>query len=237
MVSVEKENAFQCRDYLHHKVRESTGSDPFKICFLSFLGLKNTQAPSFNFAALSLYQKCAIAGLNVMNEHVSIQDLFRLLGQSAKIDSTPMPWVSDVFGVMALKWLIEKFDDEELQSLFKTWCEGFLPAQVNSRRFNDYETDIARYITNSDETVYSSACIPLFLHCHEKRIITDHKERQFLIGKFMLEFKEQTTVESPTSLLCLAIYVFDKVNQEISLIPPNGWTLNDLLRFLGVCRS
>jgi len=133
MVSIEKENAYQLREYLYSRVLESSSCDPFKICFLSFLGLAHAQAPSFDFAKLSLYQKCAIAGLNVLEEQVSIQDLSRLLGQAPKIDSTPMPWVSDVFGVLAVKWFVEKYDDEALQRQFKMWCGGFLPEQVEVR--------------------------------------------------------------------------------------------------------
>lgn len=110
MVSIEKENSFQLREYLYNKVLDSAGHDPFKTCFLSFLGL--AQPPLLDFATMSLYQKCAIAGLHLIDEHVSPQDLSRLLGQASKIDSTPMPWVSDVFGVMAVKWLVEKYDGE-----------------------------------------------------------------------------------------------------------------------------
>lgn len=232
MVSVEKENAFQLREYLHKRVLDSASGDQFKICFLSFLGLAQVQPPSFDFAILSLYQKCAIAGLHVLEEHISIQDLFRLLGQAAKIDSTPRPWVSDVFGVLSVKWLVEEWDDDDLRGQFNTWCSGFLPDQMKSGRFNVYEMDIAKFIVESENNAYSSACIPLFLHYHEIRKITDHKERQFLISKFMVEFREQTAVDVPTALLCLMIYVFDKVSLDIALVPPNGWTLNDLHCFL-----
>jgi len=230
MVSVEKENAFQLREYLHRKVRDNAGGDPFKTCFLSFLG--QAQPPSFDFATLSLYQKCAIAGLHVLDEHVSSQDLSRLLGQAAKIDSTPRPWVSDVFGVMAVKWLVEEYNDEDLWSRFKMWSEGFLPGQVSSNRLSVYEKDISRYIVDSEETMYSSACIPLFLHYHGIRRIIDHQERMTLTDNFMGEFGEQAAVDSTTALLCLMIYVFDKANQDVALVPPNGWTLDDLLSFL-----
>lgn len=230
MVSLEKENAFQLRDYLHNKVLDSAGHDPFKTCFLSFLGL--AQVPSFDFATMSLYQRCAVAGLHVIDEHVSPQELSRLLGQAAKIDATPMPWVSDVFGVMAVKWLVEKCDDEDLQHRFKTWCGGFLSEQVKSGRLNVYEKDVAGYIADSEETVISSACIPLFLHYRGIRLIINHQERQLLIGKFMGEFRGQAVVDSTTGLCCLMIYVFDKVNQNIAILPPNGWALDDLLNFL-----
>lgn len=232
MVSVEKENAFQLREYLHRKVVGNAGSDPFKSCFLSFLGLAPAQTASFDFAALSLYQKCAISGLHLLGEAVSSHDLSRLLGQAAKIDSTPRPWVSDVFGAMALKWLVEQLDDDEIRSQFDTWSGGFLPQQVSSNRFNTYEKDIAAYIRNAEVSFFSSACIPLFLHYRGIRCIPDHQQRLSLTGKFMEEFRQQSSAESSTALLSLMIYVFDKVNQDIVLVPPNGWTLGDLLRFL-----
>jgi len=230
MVSIEKENAFQLRDYLHKKVLDSASNDPFKSCFLSFLGL--AQSSSFDVATMSLYQKCAIAGLHGLHERVSTQDLSRLLGQAAKIDSTPRPWVSDVFGVMAVKWFVEESDDENLRRQFNSWSGGFLPEQVKSGRLNVYEKDVAGYIADYEETIFSSACIPLFLHYHEIQRITDHKVRQSLIGKFMGEFREQASVDSPTALLCLMIYVFDKVSQDVALVPPNGLKVNDLLSFL-----
>ena len=232
MVSVEKENAFQLREHLHRKVLNSAGGDPFKSCFLSFLELAQPQPPLFDFATLSLYQKCAIAGLHLLDEHVSMPELSRLLGQAAKIDSTPRPWVSDVFSVMAVKWLVKEWDDEELRSEFNTWSGGFLPEQASSGRFNVYEKDIAGYIVNSEKSTFSSAAIPLFLHYHGIQRIIDHQKRQFLIGRFMEEFREQAAADSSTALLSLMIYVFDKANQDIAIVPPNGWTLDDLLGFL-----
>ncbi|AJP47872.1 hypothetical protein PG1C_04115 [Rugosibacter aromaticivorans] len=232
MVSVEKENAFQLREYLHGKVVDSAGSDPFKSCFLSFLGLTQAQPASFDLATLSLYQKCAIAGLHLLDASVSTQELSRLLGQAAKIDSTPRPWVSDVFGTMALKWLVEQTNNEDVQSQFKTWSGGFIPQQLSSNRFNIYEKDIAAYIGDSEAEVFSSACIPLFLHYHGIQLIVDHQKRLSLIDKFMEEFRQQATVDSSTALLSLMIYVFDMVNKDIVLVPPNGWTLTDLVRFL-----
>lgn len=232
MVPIDKENAYQCRDYLYNKVRERSSGDPFKSCLLSFLGLPLGQTPLLEFSTLSLYQKCTIAGLDELEEEISIGDLSRLLGQASKIDSTPRPWVSDVYGVMAIKWYVDKSKDEALRQQFKTWCDRFLPSQMNNRSFNVYELDIARYITEAEDTVYSSACIPLFFHYHEIQRIDDHKNRIKLISKFMNEFREQPTNDSPTALLCLMIYVFDKVNQDIAIVPPNGWTLNDLLNFL-----
>ncbi len=80
--------------------------------------------------------------------------------------------------------------------------------------------------------MFSSACIPLFLHYHDIKRIIDHQMRQSLIGRFMEEFREQAVADFSSSLISLMVYVFDRANQDITLVPPNGWTLNDLSRFL-----
>ena len=232
MVSVAKENAFQLRDYFYTKIVEKAAGDPFKSCFLSFLGLAQEQPPTFEFARLSLYQKCAVSGLQVIIEDVSAPDLSRLLGQASKIDSTPMPWVSDVFGVMAIKWRVEQADSDEFKNKFQSWIGGFLPQQAKGERMDFYEKDVVAYLVDSGEATFVSACIPLFLHYREIHTIIDHQSRLSLIHKFMGEFRAQVNLDPSVALLSLMIYVFDKVTQDVALVPPNGWKLDDLVGFL-----
>ena len=235
MVSVKKGNAFQLREHLHRKALEGVTGDPFKSCFMSFLGLTQARCLHFAFESLSLYQKCAISGLHVIDESVSKSDLSRLLGQASRIDSTPMPWVSDLIGVMSIKWLVEKEDDDQIHTLFQTWKGRFLPQQAESNRLNVFEEDIARYILEPEASIFSTSTIRLFLHYQGIRRIVEQQERQALIQTFMKEFQEHGTgVSSVPSavLLSLMIYVFDKANQDIALVPPNGWSLDDLLVFL-----
>ncbi len=232
MVPVEKENAYQLRDHLHRKVIESAHADPFKSSFLHFLGLLKDGAPAFEFSTLSLYQRCAISGLGVLEETVSAQDASRLLGQAAKIDSTPRPWVSDVFGVMAVKWLVEQMNDSGIAREFEDWTLGFLAQQVSGDHFNLFEKDIAANIRGGEYTVYASACVPLFLHYRKVRRINDHQLRLSLISRFMREFRDQAQGDASTALLSLMVYVFDRVNQDVAIVPPKGWSLDDLLGFL-----
>lgn len=232
MVSVEKGNDYQLREYLHRKVIEDAHSDPFKACFLHFLGLSKDGVSSFNFATLSLYQRCAIAGLGVLDEIVSSQDVSRLLGQAARIDSTPRPWVSDVFGVMAVKWLAAQMNDARITREFENWVSGFLVERVSGDHLTLFERDIAAYVLSGDSAVYASACVPLFLHYRVLRRIEDHQSRMALIGQFMAEFRKQAQGEASTALLSLMVYVFDQVNQDVAVVPPKGWSLEDLLRFL-----
>ena len=159
MVSIERENAYQLREYLHRKVIECAHGDPFKSTFLRFLGLSNDGVPAFNFASLSLYQRSAIAGLGVLDETVSSQDISRLLGQAAKIDSTPRPWVSDVFGVMAVKWLAGQMNNSRITREFENWISGFLAQQASSDHLNLFEKDIAAYIRSGESAVCASACV------------------------------------------------------------------------------
>lgn len=232
MVPVEKDNAYQLREYLHHKVSESAHADPFKSSFLCFLGLLKDGVPSFNFATLSLYQRCAIAGLGVLDETVSSLDVSRLLGQAAKIDSTPRPWVSDMFGVMAVKWLTGQMNDTRIACEFESWISGFLAQQVSGDHLNFFEKDIAAYVRSSDSAIYTSACVPLFLHYRKIRQIDNHQIRLSLISRFMDEFRAQAQGNSSTALLSLIVYVFDQVSQDVAVVPPKGWSLDDLLEFL-----
>lgn len=232
MVPVEKENAYQLREYLHRKVIESAHADPFKSFFLHFLGLSKDSAPSFEFSTLSLYPRCAVAGLGILDETVSAQDVSRLLGQAARIDSTPRPWVSDVFGVMAVKWLAEQMNDSRIVREFENWISGFLAQQVGGDHLNLFEKDIAAYVRSGESAAYASACVPLFLHYRMIRRIEDHRTRRSLIGRFMGEFRAQAHGDASTALLSLMVYVFDRVNQDVAVVPPKGWSLDDLVGFL-----
>lgn len=232
MVPIEKENVYQLRDHLYRKVVESTHADSFKSSFLQFLGLSKDGASAFEFSALSLYQRCAISGLDVLEETVSSQDVSRLLGQAAKIDSTPRPWVSDVFGVMAVKWLVGRMNDDRLSREFEHWTLGFLAQQVSGDHLNLFEKDVAAYIRDGDTATYASACIPLFLHYRRIRRIDNHQVRLSLISRVMREFQDQAKGDASTAILSLMVYVFDQVNQEVAIAPPKGWTLDDLLGFL-----
>ena len=232
MVPVEKDNAYQLREYLHRKVIESAHADPFKSSFLLFLGLSKDGVPSFDFAALSLYQRCAIAGLGVLEETVSAQDVSRLLGQAAKIDSTPLPWVSDMFGVMAVKWLAAQMNDARIARAFENWIAGFLTQQVSGDHLNLFEKDVAAYVRSGESAIYVSACVPLFLHYRKLRQIDDHQTRRSLIARFMTEFRAQAKGDASTALLSVMVYVFDQVNDDVAVVPPKGWSLDDLLGFL-----
>lgn len=232
MVSIEKENSYQLREYLCHKVVENARNDPFKSSFLRFLEISKNSLNSFDFSTLSLYQKCAISGLSVLEDKVLTQDISRLLGQAPKIDATPQPWVSDVFGVMAIKWLVEQVSDQSLMHNFEVWISGFLPQQSASGHLNTFEKDIVAYVQDGTPVNNASACIPLFLHYQQKQRIDNHQLRLSLISAFMQEFKRWTQEDISTSLLSLMIYVFDRVNQESAVVPPKGWSLHDLISFL-----
>lgn len=232
MVPVEKENAYQLREYLHRKVIESARTDPFKSSFLQFLELSRNGVHAFDFSTLSLYQRCAISGLGILDETVSSQDLSRLLGQAAKIDSTPRPWVSDMLGVLAVHRLVLRMNDARIVREFENWVAEFLPQQISSDHLTPFEKDIAAHIRGNDSPAHTSGCIPLFLHYRMGKRIDDHQTRLSLIGRFMVEFRAQASGEASTTLLSLMVYVFDQVNQDVAAVPPKGWNIDDLLRFL-----
>jgi hypothetical protein len=232
MVSVEKENAYQLREYLRKKVAESVGNDPLKESFMAFLKLSPTQTIRSDRTGITAYQKCAIDGLGLLDPPVSDSDVHRLLGQAASIENTPMAWVSDLFGVMAVKWLTERRGDAQITREFKIWTENFLPKAIKAGRLSLFERDVASYIIDPGSAVYVSACIPLFLHYQGARRIDDHAVRLKLIENFMSEFRSLSQQDVPTALLGAMIYVFDNVNKDVGLVPPNGWSLGDLIKFL-----
>jgi len=217
---------------MYHMVVESVHTDPFKYSFLYFLGLSKEGIPTFEFLTLALYQRCAISGLGILEETVSRREVSRLLGQAAKIDSTPRPWVSDMFGVMAVKWLIEQMNDDCISREFEHWISGFLALQISGNHLNLFEKDVAVYISGAESAVYASACVPLFLHYRKIRRIDDHQYRIFLISRFMHEFRDQVRGDASVALLSVMVYVFDQVNQDVAIVPPKGWSLDDLLGFL-----
>lgn len=231
MVSVEKENTYQLREYMYLKVCEGARADPFKTSFLYFLKLSEN-LPIFDFSSLSLYQRCAISGLKILSETISNQEISRLLGQAAKIDSTPRPWVSDVFGVLAVKWLVEKLGEANIDHEFNNWISEFLEQQISGDRLNLFEKDIAMFIRSGDSVVFSSACVPLFLHYQKILRIEDHQSRLCLISRFLNEFQTLAYGEASTAFLSLIIYVFDQINQDVAVVAPNGWSFDDLVKFL-----
>ena len=230
MVSVGKENAFQLREYLDAKARASASVDPFKSAFLAYLGLAERVQVS-SAQSISLFQRCALDGMQMLDPEVPGREILRLLGQAANIDSTPMPWVSDVFGVMSVKWLVDRKADDKITRAFGSWIGNFLPNQASSDRLDLFERDIAAYVTAPDPR-FSTACVPLFLHYRRFRRIDDHAERLRLIDAFMSEFRGLASADVPSALLAMMIYVFDRTTNDVVLVPPNGWALADLVAFL-----
>ncbi|EAA2980397.1 hypothetical protein F8606_25715 [Salmonella enterica] len=133
---------------------------------------------------------------------------------------------------MAVKWLTANMQDENIEHEFEKWISGFLTQQVESNHLSIFEKDIAEYVSNNESATFSSACIPLFLHYRKLLKINSHQNRLSLVGRFMSEFQAQATENPSVTLLCVMLYVFNQINQEIAIAPPSGWTLDDLLRFL-----
>lgn len=87
-------------------------------------------------------------------------------------------------------------------------------------------------MSGQESAVYASACVPLFLHYRKIRRIDDHQLRLSLISRFMCEFRDQARGDASAALLSVMVYVFDQVNQDVAIVPPKGWSLDDLLGFL-----
>lgn len=227
-------NKYELRDYLLKIAKKNSYSDPFKSEFFHFLGLSNDIVVPNSPDEPALYQKCAIAGLGGLKDSLSENDIKRLLKHSAKIDLTPSPWSTDMICLMAIKWLVEKTNNSELKDNFTAWISSFLPALMVGDHFTLFEKDIGKYLIDEKSADYDSAVISLFFHYQNIKKINDQKTRYDLITRFMAEFQtiEETQQSIPTAVLSLSIYVFNQVNLETDVIPPTGWSSDNLVKFL-----
>ena len=232
MVSIEQKNTYDLRDYLVRKVLLASQVDPFKSCFVFSLGLTDQLPRNIDLLSLSPYQKCAISGLAVLEQSASQADLIRLLGQSSQIDTTPMPWMSDMIGVMSVKSLVDEQHGDEMKCRFNAWIAKFLPRQLRANRLNVFELDFARYMVNPPPAVFQTSTVQLYLHYSGKLKLNDQKTRYEVIGKFMEEFKYHGMHDISPSILALMVYCFDQASKEIALVPSKGWSLDDLVLFL-----
>jgi hypothetical protein len=235
MVSVERldlDNTFEWRDYLCRKAVEGGRHDPFQLSLLFQLGLSGLPQLETRPGTLSLYQRCAVAGLGLAGHPVEDGEIFRLLGQASQIDGTPREWVSDIFGVMAVKWLVGQPDHAAFADLYARWIGGFLSQQVSGGHLNEFEKDIATYILKDGDAVFATAAVPLFLHYDGKSRIDDHGVRRSLIQHFMAEFRAQSVQSQSAALIAMMVFVFDRADRDIATVPPGGWSHDDLLRFL-----
>lgn len=232
MVSISPANIYALREHLLDKAIDKAGADPLKIALLVSLNVLPETSFSYDEQSISLYQKCAISGLDTNQVQATSEDFSRLLGQAATIDGTPRPWVGDIWGVQGVKYAIDAIGDADLMKKFSRWIAGFLPERIKSGRLDAYELDLARYINGDEVPVFSSACMALYLHYQNKVPITNHETKQKYINQFFDDFKGQHDTDSPSVALALYVHVFDYINQDVSLVPPNNWELDDLLNFL-----
>ena len=72
--------------------------------------------------------------LGIDQVQASTDEFSRLLGQAATIDGTPRPWVSDIWGVLGVKYAIEALGGDELTNKFTHWIFGFLPERIQGGR-------------------------------------------------------------------------------------------------------
>jgi len=155
-----------------------------------------------------------------------------LLGQAHQIDGTPSPWVCDVWSILGIKLAIEKIDDSKITQKFIGWSKGFLPQLLRDNRLDSHERTIADYILGNILTPDSNSSMALFFHFQGKQIIYDALSKARHVENFLNEFKNSYTNNFSAPVLGVLVYVFDKLNEESALVPPNSWHLDDLIKFL-----
>ncbi|PCJ47358.1 MAG: hypothetical protein COA74_11600 [Gammaproteobacteria bacterium] len=232
MVSIGKDNIYYLRNYLLSKALEESRANSLKGAFLDYLELLPESQSHLSVAENSIYQKVAIAGLRNRKNDFSKDDILRLLGQASKIDGTPMPWVSDVWGVLGVNFAAKLLGDDDITRKHAVWLKTFLPKQVRENRLNDYEKDVASLLTGDDKQSFSTACIELFLHYKKIITIHSHDQKQRLRSKFFDELQNNVDWNLPAQVLSIYVYVIDQLNSEVLIVSPNGWDTKDLVNFL-----
>ncbi|MET1257408.1 hypothetical protein [Aliikangiella maris] len=231
MVSLVGHNIYELRDRLLEKAINNSEGDPLKLAFLMSLGFVSEDVFTFDECSLSVYQKCSISGYKPCCLKASKEEYLRLLGQASKIDGVPRPWVSDIWGVLGIKFAADIIDDENIRKLFVNWIDDFLPERIASKRLDNYELSIAKYI-NGEESFLSSPCIALYLNYKNINVIEDYVTKKKYVKQFLDDFKGLYSADLTPIELALCVYVFDQINSEMSIVPPNAWSVNDIINFL-----
>ena len=229
MVSIDSDNVYALRNHLLKQAKELSKSDAYKHALLSHLGYLPIDT---SIQTTQSYKKCAILGFA---EHILPEDkqaLTVLLGQAHHIDGTPSPWVSDIWGALGVKFAVEKTNDSEISKKFSDWSKDFIPQRIKDGRLAPHERAIADYIMGNAFTPTSAASIALFLHFQGVQTINDVSTKENYIKQFLDEFKNAYTQNLPAPILSVLVYVFDRLNKEVALAPPNNWSLIDLINFL-----
>lgn len=221
------ENLYQIRNLLLASATEGSNGDIFKTAFLNYLGLRED---STNVDSDKAYMRCALAGIERGN--CKSDDLTRVLGQSAFLEGTPMPWVSDIWAVLGIKLAAYNSKDENIVSQFHGWVNEFLPQRIKDGRLSSKEQGLAEYILNNELTINSASCVLLFLHYKEILPINTAYFHD-IVESFMDEFKYayKDTNLSPI-LQALYVFVFDKINSELAAVPPKKWDTSDIVQYL-----
>ncbi|WP_288455242.1 hypothetical protein [uncultured Acinetobacter sp.] len=229
MVSLE--NKFELREFFIKKVDTAAKKNIFLSCFLSYLNL--SLPPEIEISSLTTYERCIINGL-LENQFDIDSDLLRLFGQAAIIDGTPRLWVMDIFGLLSLKLYLNNLNSNKLNSKFGIWINSFLPSQINKDHFNLFEKDIAHFVVGEKNNInFKTATVPLFLHYIGNILIYDNKLKTNLIQNFLSEFQQYALEkELSENTIAILIYVFDKSSKDVTIVPPNGWSFDDLSHYL-----
>ena len=222
---------YQIRNLLLASATEGSNGDIFKTAFLNYLGLRKDSTKVDSDKA---YMRCALAGIERGN--CKSDDLTRVLGQSAFIEGTPMPWVSDIWAVLGIKLAAYNSNDENIVSQFHGWVNEFLPQRIKDGRLSSKEQSLAEYILNNELPINSESCVLLFLHYKEILPINRAYFRD-IVESFMDEFKYayKDTNLSPI-FQALYVFVFENINSELAAVPPTAppkkWDTSDIVKYL-----
>lgn len=226
MVSLE--NTYHLRQFLFEQAIQSAENNPFNIAFLKFLNLLDN---SYDYSSVTpIYLKCAISGIS--KHQCLLNDLKRLLGQKSFIDGTPMPWVSNIWLIFSIKLTTTLINDDEIQKEFNEWVHAFLPNRIQNGRLSNIEATLAYYILHNQLSSNPDPSIALFLH-YKNIFQSDENDLKKYIKEFSKVFKTSYKSENLTALdKAMYIFVFDKIESNIAVIPANQWNTKDIALYL-----
>lgn len=224
-------NIYALRAFLSERAVGLTSDDPHKRAWLRYTEFPNI--PASTSLSTQNYLRCAAAGLNQQADTRDLlEDLNRLLGQAPFIDGTPMPWVSDTWAILAIKLAVDLANDADTTRKFNNWVGGFLPERLKENRLDAQERTIAEYIINGQLPINPDATVSLFLHYKSLVTINDDSEKNRLKEAFYREHQAAQPDTDGLPLIATTVFVLDAINRESSAVPPNSWSLTDLMTYL-----
>lgn len=221
------DNLYQIRSLFLSAAIDASDGDVLKQSILHYLSLSEKPYITQDNQP---YVNCALSGFELI--HPKKEDLLRLLGRSSFLDSTPMPWVTDLWSVLGVKFAVQALEENEINIKFNDWVKQFLPDHLLRGSLTTQEIALANYILDNDLSSGSDACMNLFFH-YKKKTHLSKLVLETSIEVFFNDFKSAYKNTALTPLFkAIYVYVFDQINESMASVSPRLWSKEDVIVFL-----